>query len=82
MDRYDVIKSEMIGHKWMEDGPALHFVASLGAVRYLSNPSFYKRGMSRNRAELMYRELSPQVRLLPHSSFASTSRGILGFDED
>ena len=44
MDRYDVIKSEMIGHKWMEDGPALHFVASLGAVRFLFTPSVHKRG--------------------------------------
>jgi hypothetical protein len=44
MDRYDVIKSEMIGHKWMEDGPALHFVASLGAVRFLFTPLFISGG--------------------------------------
>jgi hypothetical protein len=39
-NRYDVIKSEMIENKLMEDGPALHFVASLGAVRPFLSPAY------------------------------------------
>lgn len=34
---YDWIKSELIKTKLMEDGPALHFVASIGAVSSLSS---------------------------------------------
>jgi hypothetical protein len=30
---YDWIKGEMVRTKVMDDGPVLHFVASLGAVR-------------------------------------------------
>jgi len=32
-DSYDWIKGEMVRTKLMEDGPILHFVASIGAVR-------------------------------------------------
>ena len=34
-DSYDWIKGEMVRTKIMDDGPALHFVASLGAVRFI-----------------------------------------------
>lgn len=76
-NRYDVIKSEMIGHKWMEDGPALHFVASLGAVR-----QFFIRPYLIRATELMIRELSllvclplpkPQPAQAPTRSLLSTN---------
>ena len=41
---YDWIKAEMIKTKIMEDGPGLHFVASLGAVCHFSTLHLYLCG--------------------------------------
>jgi hypothetical protein len=43
-DSYDWIKGEMVRTKLMEDGPILHFVASIGAVRPSSSIPFLMCG--------------------------------------